>query len=157
MKPKIIISFAAGLILAASVSGAVFYAEPNKGTRQTDATTEIPSEEEMKDLLASAGYVIHTEEEWKEQLATVEAVETKEEAVKDVKKETVIYRTMLTVSQGMTSIDVGRALQQANIIDNALDFFKEVEKRGLANDLRPGTYEIDSEMTLDKIMSTVFK
>ncbi len=64
---------------------------------------------------------------------------------------------MLTVSKGMTSIDVGKALERANIIESGMDFFNEVEKRGLSKGLRPGTYEIKSEMTLDEIISIIFR
>ena len=49
------------------------------------------------------------------------------------------------------------ALVQAKIIDNAMTFFKEVEKRGLENDLRPGTFELDSNMSLDDAIKTIFK
>ena len=155
MKPKIIISFATGLIVAAGVCGSVYFSEPSKGGRIQEATKNT-SIEEMKEILTSAGYVIHTDEEWKN-FAENEAEAPKEKPAKGEEKETVVYRTSLTVLEGMTSIDVGKALQQASLIDNAMEFFNDVEKRGLANDLRPGTYEIDSEMTMDEIMSTVFK
>ena len=59
---------------------------------------------------------------------------------------------MLTVPPGMTSIDVGKALERAHINDNALGFFKEVEKRGLSTDLLPGKYEIESGMTMEVII-----
>ena len=44
-------------------------------------------------------------------------------------KEKIVYKTVLTVSDGMTSIDVGNALEKANIIKDGLDFYKRVEKR----------------------------
>jgi hypothetical protein len=147
-------SFAAGLIVAATVCGSVYFLGPSKVI--STQTIEKPSEVEMKNALTSAGYVIHTEQEWKEQLAALEATETKKEPL-DEGKESTVFRTILNVSSGMTSIDVGKVLVQANIIDNAMTFFDEVEKRGLSNDLRPGIYEIDSEMTIDEVISTVFK
>ena len=150
MTSKSMRSFAGGLIVAASICGAVYFSGPSEATGKQ--TVEKPSEAEMKSLLTSSGYVIQTEEEWREQLAAVEVVEER-----NAGKETIIYQTMLSVSKGMTSIDVGKALERANIIESGMDFFNEVEKRGLSKGLRPGTYEIKSEMTLEEIISIIFR
>ncbi|MBD8067862.1 hypothetical protein [Bacillus sp. PS06] len=164
MKAKLVSSFAAGLIVATGISGAVYFLDKSEGTNVQRA--EAPSTEEMKELLASTGYVIHTEDEFKEQLAAAEEAASKNNSKEegsetnekeDEVKETVIYRTMLTVTTGMTSIDVGEALVKANIIDNAMDFFNDVEKKGLASKLRPGTYEVDSQMSSAQIISVIFK
>ncbi len=165
MSAKIMSSFAAGLLFATSVCASVYFFGPSEAASKV--IVEKPTEQEMKSMLVTQGYVIHTEEEWQEKEAAVEAAATTEEesAEEEVKeesntvevKEKIIYRTILNVSTGMTSIDVGRALVQGNIIDDAMKFFNEVEKRGLSNKLRPGTYELDSEMSMDKVMSTIFK
>lgn len=83
--------------------------------------------------------------------------EKAEEKTEDKTGEKVVYRTILTVSMGMTSIDVGNALEKAHIIESGIQFYKDVEKRGLENDLRPGTFEIESGMTTDEIISVIFK
>ena len=57
----------------------------------------------------------------------------------------------------MTSVDVGKALVQAKIINSGIVFDKEVEKQGLSNSLRPGVYEIDSDMTRDEIINIIYK
>ncbi|EDL62466.1 hypothetical protein [Bacillus sp. SG-1] len=72
-------------------------------------------------------------------------------------EEKVVYRAILSVSTGMTSIDVGNALEKAKIIDDGMDFYKEVEKRGLENELRPGTFEFESGMSMEKIISIIFE
>ncbi|WP_240794225.1 endolytic transglycosylase MltG [Bacillus sp. BHET2] len=155
-------SFAAGLLIATSLIGAVYLFGPSEAkSTSTEETVKVekPSEDEMVKQLTSKGYVIHTEEQWNKQLA---AMNEKQEKNGEDKKDQntdgkVIYKTMLTVSTGMTSIDVGNALEKANIIKSGLDFYKEVEKRGLENDLRPGTFEVESGMTTDEIISTIFK
>ncbi|MFC4322950.1 hypothetical protein [Litchfieldia salsa] len=158
MKAKSLSSFAAGIVVATSIVATVYYLDSNTNAVSGTEDESKPSESEMKKSLTEAGYVIHTEEEWNEQIAEAEAdTSDKQETDPEEIKETVIYRTMLTVSTGMTSIDVGDALVKANVIENAMDFFNEVEQRGLANKLRPGTYEVDSEMTVDEIISTIFK
>ncbi|WP_332631922.1 hypothetical protein [Halalkalibacter flavus] len=162
-------SFAGGMLIAASVCGAVYFFG-SSDVVQTQAEEKM-SIDEMKTTLAAEGYFIYTEEEWQEQLEYV-AAEAYEEAEASIASqgdeeteeteetnETVEYRTklILTVSSGMTSIDVGNALVRADIIDNSMAFFNEVESRGLANSLRPGTFEITSDMSLDEVISTIFK
>jgi UTP-glucose-1-phosphate uridylyltransferase len=148
-------SFAAGLIVAATVCGATYFLDPKEVTSKQ--VIEKPSDEEMKEQLASTGYIIFSKKEWEEQVAVLEAKEATKVNPVDKGKETLVYRTILNVSPGMTSIDVGKVLVQANITDNAMSFFNEVEKRGLSNDLRPGTYEVDSDMTIDEVISIIFK
>ncbi|MBS4195654.1 hypothetical protein [Lederbergia citri] len=158
-------SFAGGLIVAASMCGAVYYFGPNEADNAQ--AVEKPSIDEMKSMLVSEGYVIHSEEEWHEQEAAVKAAkdsaqekEKPEEKVEEKAgevKEKIIYRTMVTVTPGMTSIDVGKALERAKIIDSGMKFFNEVEKQGLSKDLRPGTFEVESGMTMKEIISIIFK
>ena len=57
----------------------------------------------------------------------------------------------------MTSIDVGDILKQTGIIDDSFAFSKEVENRGLSSGLKPGIYEVNSEMSLDELIAAIFK
>lgn len=154
MTSKSMRSFAGGIIVAAGLCGAVYFFVPGEAT----GTSEKLSEDDMKESLASEGYVIHSEKEWEDQIAEAEAIkaEAEKETVKEP-TEKIIYRTVLTVSKGSTSIDVGKTLQKAKVIKNAYGFYDEVEKKGKANGLRPGTYVVDSEMTTEKIISIIFK
>ncbi|MEH7343914.1 hypothetical protein V7122_08565 [Bacillus sp. JJ1532] len=155
MTSKSMRSFAGGLVAAATLCGIVYFSSPTEAT--TNNKVEKLSNEEMKDKLSSEGYVIYTEKEWKQladQADEEKATETEE--VKDNKENKVVYRTVLNVSSGMTSIDVGRSLERAKIIDHARTFSNEVEKRGLSNELRPGIYEVESGMNMDKILSVIF-
>ncbi len=158
MTPNSLRSFATGLLVAATVTGAVYFFGPSeaKSTEKSSDTvkSEKLTEDEMIDQLASKGYVIHTEDEWNKQQ---EANKKTEEKTGKKSGKNVVYRTILTVSSGMTSIDVGNALEKANIIDSGIQFYKEVEKRGLENDLRPGTFEVESGMSTDEMMSIIFK
>jgi hypothetical protein len=156
MTSKSMRSFAGGLVVAAGLCGAVYFFGPGEAT----GTSEKLSEDEMKESLASEGYVIHSEKEWEDQIAEAQSVKDKAEAEKETVKEPtekIIYRTVLTVSKGSTSIDVGKTLQKAKVIKNANEFSDAVEKKGKANGLRPGTYVVDSAMTTEKIISIIFK
>lgn len=150
-------SFAFGLIIAACLCGVAYYSTNDETSAKE---VEKPSVEDMKKALVSEGYVIHTEEEWHEQLAATEKAkedEKAEEEPKEAEKEKIIYRSTITVSEGMTSIDVGRALEKAKIIKDPMDFVNEVEKQKLEKDLKPGSYEVDSNMKLKDAMSVIFK
>ncbi|MFF2456311.1 hypothetical protein [Peribacillus simplex] len=156
MTSKSMRSFAGGIVVAAGLCGAVYFFGPSEAT----GTSEKLSEDEMKESLVSEGYVIHSEKEWEDQIAEAKSIKDKAEAEKENVKEPtekVIYRTVLRVSKGSTSIDVGKTLQKAKVIKNANDFSNEVEKKGKANGLRPGTYVVDSAMTTEKIISIIFK
>jgi cell division protein YceG involved in septum cleavage len=170
MTPNSLRSFAAGLLAAAILTGGAYFFGPSeaKSTEKPEDKTEkaakqkVLTDKEMIDLLSSKGYVINTEDEWSKQLAAAAKTNEKKEEKTEEKsnKETgekVVYRTILTVSMGMTSIDVGNALERANIIESGVQFYKDVEKRGLANELRPGTFEVESGMTTDEIISVIFK
>ncbi|MBT2688518.1 hypothetical protein J7I93_10015 [Bacillus sp. ISL-47] len=159
-------SFAAGLLVAAVLTGGAYFfgaSEAKSTQKPADKTEKVVKQEKLTDkemigLLSSKGYVINTEDEWSEQLAAAAKVNEKtEEKSNKETGEKVVYRTILTVSMGMTSIDVGNALERANIIDSGIQFYKDVEKRGLANELRPGTFEVESGMTTDEIISVIFK
>ncbi|MFJ8067437.1 hypothetical protein ACIQZD_00615 [Peribacillus sp. NPDC096447] len=156
MTSKSMRSFAGGLVVAAGLCGAVYFFGPGEAT----GTSEKLSEDEIKESLASEGYVIHSEKEWEDQIAEAQSVKDKAEAEKETVKEPtekITYRTVLTVSKGSTSIDVGKNLQRAKVIKNANEFSDAVEKKGKANGLRPGTYVVDSAMTTEKIISIIFK
>ncbi|MBM7662152.1 hypothetical protein JOC85_002959 [Bacillus mesophilus] len=159
-------SFAAGLLVATVICGSIYFLEPNQVS--SVPTIESPSEAEIKESLTTAGYVILTEQEWEEQLAIVEAAEVEEEDPEvtesstdtsntGAEQEAVASLTILNVASGMTSFDVGKVLVTVGITDSAMSFVQEVEKRGVSNRLRPGTYEISSDMTVDQVISIVFK
>ncbi|KYC79188.1 hypothetical protein B4096_3255 [Heyndrickxia coagulans] len=149
-------SFAAGILLATAVTGAVYFSETGKAADNTvkktnTAETAKLSNSQMKDKLEHAGYVVQTKAAYDKDLA-----DAKSSAEKSVKTKTV-NRVVFQVTDGMTSIDVGKLLEKANIVDDAFQFSKDVEKKGVENHLRPGTYVVDSTMSYDKVISTIFK
>nr|WP_295970689.1 hypothetical protein [uncultured Bacillus sp.] len=171
MTPAVLRSFAGGLIVAAGIIGIAFLS----GGSGDGTTVKKMSEEDMKSELAEKGYVIHTEKEWNQQVASIDAAKaeakkaTKEaeaanKAGKDAtetaskpEEQKPVYKTVVNVSLGMTSIDVGQTLETAKIIPSAFEFSQEVERRGLSGNLHPGIFEIESGMTIDQIISTIFQ
>lgn len=175
MTAKTMRSVAGGIFIAAALMAIVYFlGGSNSGTAVKTIAAEKMSAAQMKEELSSEGFVVKSQEEWDAQVAAVKAAEKKAkaaaktaEAADDKNKdkqeqegegtEKVVYRTALFVASGMTSIDVGNALVQSKIIPNALEFSQEVERRGLANSLKPGMYEVESGMTTDEIMAAIFK
>ncbi|RSK25896.1 hypothetical protein EJF36_02750 [Bacillus sp. HMF5848] len=204
-------SFAAGLIVATAVSAVAYFMQPDElissealAEANTEEINTALTEEEMREMLTAAGYVIHTEEEWntlqdrdeeqsqtesqektqaqegqgrdqdgqaqneaqdpvqsteeqnQEQVA-VEPDKDKQESEVPVEKAPTATTTTVTVAEGMTSFEVGQALVQLGIIDKAYNFTMEVERRGIANKLQLGTYNISSDMTVDQVIAMVFR
>lgn len=172
-KSNLINSFAAGVLLATSVSGIVYFstkgdasnvnasANNNKSESVDENAVNTPTVEEMKEILTNSGYIVQSNEEAgnaeapadQEQPAeNQEAEQPQEEQQPEVKKVTI------TVSEGMTSYDVGSTLNSEQIIpESAFEFSQKVEQQGVANYLKLGSYEISSDMTTDQIISTIFK
>ncbi|WP_077617965.1 hypothetical protein [Bacillus sinesaloumensis] len=173
MNAKTLTSFASGLLLSATVCAVVYFFGPEQAT--STKAEEKPSVEELKSLLSAEGYVVQTEDEWnnaiaeaknsvevpKEEPKVEETEAEKKEEVKEEKEEPaepVVHKTVITVSEGMTSYEVGKALISANIISgDAWDFANLVEKKGVAKYLKLGSFEINSDMTTDEIISIIFK
>ncbi|RST73029.1 aminodeoxychorismate lyase [Siminovitchia acidinfaciens] len=158
-------SFAAGILLATSVSSAAYFSVKGeasnlpvkKEVKETIVETQL-SEEEMKAELESSGFIVQTTGEYDKNIE--EAIEEAKKAVEKEKPEDekkVVYRVVINVTDGMTSIDVGRMLVKAKIIDDAFKFSKAVEKKKVENRLRPGSYEVDSEMSRDEVIAAIFK
>lgn len=157
MNPNTLRSVAAGLLIATGVCGAVYFFGSTE--KMISEQQEKMSSEEMKDVLTTEGYVILTEDELNNKIADAEANVSKNILTnqQNQQSETVVYRTMITVTSGMTSIDVGNALTSAKIIPNRKAFTDAVEAKGLVQNLRPGTFEVQSDMTLDEVIATIYK
>lgn len=160
MTPKVLSSFAAGIIVAAGVCGAVYFSSSEEETvtqaseSPKNTVTKELTEDEMKDELSSLGYVIKTEDEY---TAELKAAEHAAKDTADQQNQKVVYKTVINVASGMTSIDVANALVKGKIIDNASSFTKTIESRNLSNSLKPGVFEVDSTMSLDEVISQIFK
>lgn len=162
---RMILSFAVGLLTASIVFGIVYLSSSDHQPKAKKAASL--TEEQMKEKLAAAGYLIHTEEEWDEMVAPPASTneneekqdlqaDTEEPVEEEPAKEETVKKVSITVSAGMTSGDIGKLLVNEGFIDNAYAFSSEVEKKGVANKLQLGTYEIDSSMSMNEIIAVLF-
>lgn len=168
MKINGLSSFAAGIFVTTTILGAVYFfddsdqsTDQNESTKKQEENVQL-TETEMKAELEALGYVVQTVEENNQDVEAArqesgEQTENNAEPNPDESAEAVT-RVVVNVSSGMTSIDVGRVLEDAKLIDkSAFEFSKDIESRGIENKLRPGTYNVDSSMSYDEMISTIFK
>lgn len=164
MRFNLIGSFAAGVLISTSIISAVYVSgkgvaakKPATTTANQAQTATKLSENEMKIKLEDAGYVVQTKAEYDKNMENAKVATQKQTTAVNKKPQKVVYRAVVKVTKGMTSIDVGRQLVRARIISNAFKFSKDVERKGIENNLRPGTYVVDSSMPYNKIISSIFK
>ncbi|RHW40448.1 aminodeoxychorismate lyase [Neobacillus notoginsengisoli] len=150
-------SFAAGMLLTTAICSAVYFTADTPKASSKTVKVE-PSGAEMKSKLEKKGFVVQTKEEYDKTVA--DAVATSSEQTEPAEKESTskpVTKVIINVSEGMTSITVGRMLVQAGIVEDAFAFSKDIEKKGLMNKLRPGVFTVDSSMSYDQVVSTIFR
>jgi hypothetical protein len=156
MRINLLSSFAAGILIATTICGVVYFTD--------DTTTEEASAKssgdvkltasQMKDELESAGYVVQTKDELEKTLEAAKGIETKPADSKVQDKP--VTQVVVNVADGMTSIDVANVLVEASLIPDAFAFTQDIEARGLQNALRPGSFTVNSGMSYDEIIGTIF-
>ena len=58
----------------------------------------------------------------------------------------------ITVRSGQGSVEIGRALRQAGVVDSVNRFRDVAEERGLDGLLKPGTYRLETGMGVDAVL-----
>ncbi|MEH7180362.1 aminodeoxychorismate lyase [Neobacillus vireti] len=155
MRINLLSSFAAGILLSTTISAVVYFSDNGHELKASAKTSEKAqlTETEMKDKLVQAGYVVQTKDELEK---TLQAAKSSETTSSDSKEKETVTQVVVNVADGMTSIDVGNVLAQAKLIPDAFAFTKDIESKGLQNALRPGSYVVDSGMSYDQIIATIF-
>lgn len=154
MRINLLSSFAAGILITTTICGVVYFTDDQTTQKVSAKSSEKVqlTESQMKDKLESEGYVVQTKEELEKTLQAAKSTETKPADT----KEKAVIQVVVNVADGMTSIDVANALFQAKLIPDAFKFTQDIEAKGLQNALRPGSYTVNSDMSYDQIIATVF-
>ena len=63
----------------------------------------------------------------------------------------------ITVSAGESSVEIGRALRDAGVVDSVNRFRDVAEERGLDSLLKPGTYKLVTGMAIDQVLDILAK
>ncbi|ULT54754.1 endolytic transglycosylase MltG [Neobacillus drentensis] len=164
MKINLLSSFAAGMLITTTICGAVYLSGKSDSANVTvkpsvtTATKKVqPTSVEMKAQLQEEGYVVQTKAENDKQVQDAKASVQAKAAPAAADTAKPVTRVVVNVTDGMTSIDIGRVLVASNIVKNAFDFSKDIEAKKLENKLKPGVFVVDSKMTYDQVVATIFK
>jgi hypothetical protein len=158
MKVNLLSSFAAGVLLTTTICSAVYYSSNHNSSK--NAVKVQLTETEMKDKLVAAGYVVVDKKVKPEtkKTATTKTTESKPVETKPAETKPAVTQVTVNVSPGMTSIDVGQVLANAKLISvTPFQFSKEIEKRQMEKLLKPGSFTVNSDMSYDEIIDTIFK
>jgi UPF0755 protein len=63
----------------------------------------------------------------------------------------------VTIDNGQGSVEIGRALREAGVVDSVNRFRDVAEERGLDGILKPGTYELTTGMSIDAVLDILAK
>jgi UPF0755 protein len=63
----------------------------------------------------------------------------------------------ITVASGQSSVEIGRALRDAGVVDSVNRFRDVAEERGLDGLLKPGTYKLVTGMSIDAVLDILAK
>jgi len=63
----------------------------------------------------------------------------------------------ITVSSGQSSVEIGRALREAGVVDSVNRFRDVAAERGLDSLLKPGTYKLVTGMDIDAVLDVLAK
>jgi UPF0755 protein len=63
----------------------------------------------------------------------------------------------ITVATGQGSVEIGRALRDAGVVDSVNRFRDVAEERGLDGLLKPGTYKLVTGMSIDEVLDILAK
>jgi UPF0755 protein len=63
----------------------------------------------------------------------------------------------ITIASGQSSVEIGRALREAGVVDSVNRFRDVAEERGLDSLLKPGTYKLVTGMSIDTVLDILAK
>ncbi len=74
----------------------------------------------------------------------------------DIPKDEGDGRTVnVTVSEGQDSKDVGKLLENKGLIDNATVFYVQEALSEYKDEIKPGTYELNTAMSVEEMLETM--
>lgn len=115
-------------------------------TLETEEEQEIEPEEESNDSEEDSQ---EEEEEQPEEENPEESEEDSEEEAEEV------FSATITVGEGQPSSVAARQLQEQGIIEDRFDFDSYLENNNYAVLVRPGSYEVSSDMNYEEIANTL--
>ncbi|AGE23041.1 MULTISPECIES: endolytic transglycosylase MltG [Geobacillus] len=130
-------SFALGLLASTALIGASYYASP----------PAAPTEAEIKTFLKQHGLVAVAKEEY-DRLRSAQPNAAPKAASKQMSEPSgqTVYVYRLVIQKGDTPETFARELEEAGIVQSARAFNDYLEQHGLTRSIRPGVYNVRSDM-----------
>lgn len=138
-----------GLFIATLILAYIYFFQSIEAETM-EREEEVPqlslSSEEMMLHLEQQGFIVLEEEEYNLLLKT--KVDSDEH---EVELEEVPHYAIVTVESGMTSTDVAKKLEEAQIIESHEDFIAYLIEHQLAYIINVGEYHLTSDMTFEQL------
>jgi hypothetical protein len=134
---------ALGMLFATSVMGTAYYIEPKTLTKA-----------KLDDVLEKEGLVAIRESEYKK---LIEAAKKKQSTLAPTHPSSpkTVFVYSLTIQKGDVPNDFAQKLENAHIISDADALVAYLQTHGLTRYIRPGTYQVHSDMSYEEISKLI--
>ncbi|AGT32793.1 aminodeoxychorismate lyase [Geobacillus genomosp. 3] len=133
MRKRTMRSFAFGLLVSTSLIGTAYYTSP----------PAAPTETDVEAFLEQHGLVAVAKDEY-DKLLNAQSKAPAEQPSKQSVQTVYVYR--LVIEKGDTPEAFAKELEAAGIIQSARSFNDYLKQHGLTRSIRPGTYNVRSDM-----------
>ncbi|MFC7393338.1 hypothetical protein [Scopulibacillus cellulosilyticus] len=145
--------FAAGILITCAVIAFFYYQiiQPAKND-QTSSDKVLSSKNINKYLLDHHLVAVNQKQfnEWQN-------AKQHKESNPDKNNGKVIYRTILYITEGMTTVDIANTLADYKIIKNKEDLLDYLRSHHLEEKIQPGHYNLGSNMSIGDIVNKITK
>ena len=153
MTKKALRGFALGLFVATSIV-TLFHFNIKEDVHK------VPHElstEDMKSVLEGAGFVILSEEQYEQLVASdiEEDVPDEGPPTPALPSEEQVYYAFISIQHGMTSSQVATQLERARIIENRQEFIDYMDSQRLNRSIKTGEYQLHSGMSIAEIAAII--
>ncbi|MED5074834.1 aminodeoxychorismate lyase [Anoxybacillus geothermalis] len=143
MKKRTMRAFALGLLVATSFIGVSYY----------HSAPDAPTEAEVQAFLEQRGLVAIAKSEY-DQLRRDRQTSAEQPAARPAKT---VYIYRLVIQKGDTPETFAKELEAAGIIQSARTFREYLQQHGLTRSIRPGAYNVRSDMDYAAISRLIAK
>jgi len=133
MRKRTMRSFSLGLLVSTSLIGAAYYMSPPAAPTEADVEAYLQRHE-----------LVAIEKTEYDKLLSAQPKAPSEQPPKQSVQTVYVYR--LVIEKGDTPEAFAKELEAARIIDSARSFNDYLQKQGLAHSIRPGAYNVRSDM-----------
>ncbi|OQP05803.1 aminodeoxychorismate lyase [Geobacillus sp. 46C-IIa] len=133
MRKRTMRSFAFGLLVSTSLIGAAYYTSP----------PAAPTEADVEAFLEQHGLVAVAKDEYDKLVSNQPKAPAEQPPKQSVQ---IVYVYRLVIEKGDTPEAFAKELEAARIIDSARSFNDYLQKHGLTRSIRPGAYNVRSDM-----------